>query len=143
VQASPLQMALVAAAVDNSGVAMEPYIVQRVLNADLSVVSEAHPQQLSQAVSDATAAELKQMMLGVVQHGTGTQAAVAGLSVGGKTGTAVTSDDRRPYAWFVAFADELDVAVCVFIEDAEIPATDIAGGTVAAPVARAVIEALK
>lgn len=143
VQASPLQMALVAAAIDNSGVVMEPYIVQRVLNADLSVVSEAHPQQLSQAVSDSTAAELKQMMLGVVQRGTGWRAAVDGLSVGGKTGTAVTSDERRPYAWFVAFADELDVAVCVFIEDAEIPATDIAGGLVAAPVAKAVIEALK
>jgi peptidoglycan glycosyltransferase len=63
--------------------------------------------------------------------------------VGGKTGTARTSADRNPYAWFTAWADDPSVAVCAFVEDADIPATEIAGGAVAAPIAKAVIEALR
>ncbi len=143
VAASPLQMAMVAAAVANDGIVMEPYLVERVLSADLAVISQTRPRQHSTAVSEVVAAELRDMMVSVVENGTGRRAQVEGLTVGGKTGTAVTDEKRRPYAWFVAFAEELDLAVCVFIEDAEIPATDIAGGILAAPIARSVIEAVR
>ncbi len=143
VAASPLQMAMVAAAVANDGVVMEPHLVERVVSADLAVISQTRPRQHSTAVSEVVAAELQAMMVSVVENGTGRRAQVDGVTVGGKTGTAVTEEGRRPYAWFVAFAEELDLAVCVFIEDAEIPATDIAGGVLAAPIAKAVIESVR
>lgn len=143
VAATPLQMAVVAAAIANDGVVMEPYIVNRVLNADLSVVRTAETSQRSVAVSKSTAAQLQEMMLGVVESGTGTRAQISGLTIGGKTGTAHSDNERRPYAWFVSYAEELDLAVAVFVEDAEIPTSDIAGGRVAAPIAKAVFEAVK
>ena len=143
VAASPLQMALVSAAIANDGVVMDPYLVARVLNSDLLVTSQTRAQQQSVALSSENAAALREMMVSVVQQGTGHRAQIPGVTVGGKTGTARSSNDRRPYAWFTAWAGDPKVAVCVFIEDAEIPATDIAGGTLAAPIAKAVIEALR
>ena len=143
VAASPLQMALVSASIANDGVVMDPYIVARVLDNDLSVTSQTRGQQQSVALSSENAAALRKMMVSVVQQGTGHRAQIQGVTVGGKTGTARSSNDRRPYAWFTAWADDPKVAVCVFIEDAEIPATDIAGGILAAPIAKAVIEALR
>ncbi|MEA5055780.1 MAG: penicillin-binding transpeptidase domain-containing protein [Propionicimonas sp.] len=144
VAASPLQMALVAAAVANDGVVMKPYLVQRVVSADLTtVISDTRPSQASNALGASDAAGLRQMMISVVENGTGSRAQVDGITVGGKTGTAHSDNVRRPYAWFIAFAEELDLAVCVFVEDAEIPATDIAGGRLAAPIAKAVIEAMR
>jgi peptidoglycan glycosyltransferase len=142
-QATPLQMAMVSGAVANGGVVMDPYIVGVVRDARLDVVSRTRPQQQSVALSDSNAQELQQMMVEVVQNGTGFRAQVPGVTVGGKTGTARTSADRNPYAWFTAWADDPSVAVCVFIEDAEIPSTEIAGGKLAAPIAKAVIEALR
>lgn len=143
VAASPLQMAMVAAAAANDGVVMEPFIVERILGSDLQVLSKTRPQQLSVAMSSSNAAELRTMMEAVVTGGTGWRAQVPGLTIGGKTGTAHSDNVRNPYAWFVAYAEELDVAVGVFIEDAEIGAGEIAGGVVAAPVAKSVIEALQ
>jgi peptidoglycan glycosyltransferase len=143
VAASPLQMAMVAAAIANDGVVMEPYLVESVVTHDLRVISQTTPRQHGTAVSESVAGSLHDMMVSVVQHGTGRRAQIPGLTIGGKTGTAVTGEGRRPYAWFTAFAEELDLAVCVFIEDAEIPATDIAGGTLAAPIAKAVIQAMR
>ena len=143
VAATPLQMALVAAAVANGGVVMEPYLVESVVTHDLRVISQTQPRQHGTALSASAADALHDMMVSVVQNGTGRRAQIPGLTVGGKTGTAVPDENRRPYAWFTAFADELDIAVCVFIEDAEIPATDIAGGTLAAPIAKAVMEAMR
>ncbi|MCL1838777.1 MAG: penicillin-binding protein 2 [Propionibacteriaceae bacterium] len=143
VAATPLQMAMVAAAIANDGVVMEPYLVNRILRDDLSVISEATPSQASIAVSSTTAAQLRQMMVGVVESGTGQRAKISGVEVGGKTGTAVTDRVRTPYAWFVAYAKEYGVAVAVFIEDANVSASEVAGGRVSAPVAKAVLEALK
>ncbi len=143
VAATPLQMAMVAAAVANDGVVMAPYLVENVRGADLQVLSQTRPQQLSVALSAGNAAKLKQMMVEVVTSGTGTAAQIAGVEVGGKTGTAHSDNVRAPYAWFISFADDPSIAVCVFVQDAEMPTTDIAGGRVAAPIARAVIEALR
>lgn len=143
VAASPLQMAMVSAAIANNGVVMEPYIVNRVLDRQLVVTSQTSPKEHSVALTSENAAALRQMMVNVVEHGTGYRAQISGVTVGGKTGTAHSDNERRPYAWFTAWADDPSVAVCAFVEDAEIPATDIAGGSVAAPIAKAVIEALR
>jgi peptidoglycan glycosyltransferase len=143
VAASPLQMAMVSAAIANNGVEMEPYLVQRVLDSDLRVVNQTAPKQRSQPISATTSALMKEMMVGVVEGGTGYRAKIPGVTVGGKTGTANSDNVRRPYAWFTAWADNPHVAVCVFVEDAEIASSEIAGGRVSAPIAKAVIEALR
>lgn len=143
VAATPLQMAMVAAAVRNDGIVMQPYLVESVRSADLQLLSQTRPAQLSLANSAANAAKLRQMMVGVVENGTGWRAQIAGVTVGGKTGTANSDNVRTPYAWFIAWADDPEVALCVFVQDAEMEATDVAGGRVAAPIAKAVIEALR
>jgi peptidoglycan glycosyltransferase len=143
VAATPLQMAMVAATIANDGKVMQPYLVERVLSADLAVIHEARPSQAGIAVSQSTATQLRQMMVSVVESGTGYRAQIKGVEVGGKTGTAKTDGERLPYAWFVAYAKEYNSAVAVFIEDANISVSEVAGGRVSAPVAKAVLEALK
>jgi len=87
---------------------------------------------------------LTTMMVDVVNNGTGRPGRIDGVQVAGKTGTAQTSKERPPFAWFTAFAPANDpkVAVAVLIEDANIPRNDIAGGTLAAPIAKKVMEAV-
>jgi peptidoglycan glycosyltransferase len=84
------------------------------------------------------------MMEAVVSGGTGTAAQIAGVRVAGKTGTAQSAQGRAPYAWFTSFApaDNPQVAVAVLIEDANIPSRDVYGGRVAAPVAKAIMQAV-
>lgn len=142
-KATPLQMAMVSAAVANGGVVMDPYVVSEVLDSDLRVVSKTKGQQQSVALSKGDAAELADMMVNAVQNGTGTAAQIPGVEVGGKTGTAITNASRSPYAWFTSWADDPAVAVCVFVEDANMSRSEIAGGRVAAPIAKSVIEALR
>ena len=83
------------------------------------------------------------MMVHVVESGTGQRAQVRGTTVGGKTGTAQSDPERPPYAWFIGFAQDPDVAIAVFIEDAQVQRSDIAGGRLAGPVFAAVVEALQ
>jgi penicillin-binding protein A len=143
VAASPLQMAMVSAAIGNDGVLMDPYVVSSVRSADLKPIETHKPQQLSTAMTAEHASELQQMMAEVVSNGTGHNAQIPGVEVAGKTGTAQSDPKRKPFAWFTSFApvDDPAVAVAVIIEDANIPRSDIAGGRLAAPIAKAVMQA--
>ncbi|MGH8776956.1 MAG: peptidoglycan D,D-transpeptidase FtsI family protein [Jiangellaceae bacterium] len=145
VRATPLQMAMVSAAIANDGDLMDPYLVQEVRAPDLELLDQTEPRVLSWAVSTETAQEITDMMVNVVDRGTGENAQIDGVQVAGKTGTAESAPERPPYAWFTSFApaDDPQVAVAVVIEDApDTEATDIAGGRLAAPVARAVMQAV-
>ena len=144
VRVTPLQMAMVAAAIANGGQLMEPYLVQTVRTADLDVVSKASPSVLSTAVSPTTATALRDMMIGVVENGTGTAAKIPGIQVAGKTGTAQTTDNSAPHAWFTAFApaDAPRVAVAVIVEHGGTLGNEATGGRVAAPIAKAVMQAV-
>jgi penicillin-binding protein A len=143
VAASPLQMAMVSAGIANDGVVMDPYIVSMVQAPDLKPLETTKPTVLARAMSASHARELQQMMVTVVNSGTGTNAQIPGVQVGGKTGTAQSDPKRKPFAWFTAFApaDDPQVAVAVIVEDANIPRNEIAGGRLAAPIARNVMEA--
>ena len=143
VAASPLQMAMVSAAIANDGVLMDPYVVSMVQAPDLKPIETHRPEVLSTPLNPEHAAALQQMMGVVVDSGTGRAAQISGVEVGGKTGTAQSDPRRKPFAWFTSFAplDDPKVAVAVIVEDADIPRDDIAGGRVAAPIAKAVMEA--
>ena len=137
---TPLQMAMVAGAVANEGMAMAPRLMTRIVDRGGSVVQRGEPEELGQVISPTNAAELAAMMEDVVREGTGTRAALSGVgvTVAGKTGTAESDDPDRNQAWFIGFAPAEDpsVAVAVVIED-----TPSTGGEAAAPVAAAVMEA--
>lgn len=134
VSATPLQMAALAGAIANDGLLMEPYVVQEVRNANQRVVSSHRPTERGTAMPAANAVLLQQMMVHVVQQGTGTQAQLAGLTVGGKTGTAETSPGAPSHSWFTGFVAEKNVAVAVFLAEET--------NQTATPVARAVMEAV-
>ncbi len=135
---TPLQMAMVAAGVANSGVVMRPYVVQRVTAPGGGTVTRTKPHKYKRAMKTTTAAALNQMMQAVVTGGTGTAAQIPGIKVAGKTGTAETGG-RLNTTWFVAFApaDAPRVAVAVVLQD-----QTGAGGTTAAPIAKAIMESL-
>src|SRR5262249_32292797 len=102
VGANPLQMALVASAIANHGVEMVPHLVREVRDQSGSVVEQVTPEEYGQPISPQTAAEMTQMMVSVVQSGTGTAAQIPGVQVAGKTGTA-QHPGGNPDAWFVCF----------------------------------------
>lgn len=143
VRVTPLQMAMVAAGVANDGVVMKPYLVQSVIGSDLSVIEQTEPAELSQAVSPDVAAQLQRMMVAVVEDGSGERAAIDGVSVAGKTGTAQHGEGRKAHAWFISFApaDDPRIAVAVIAEDGGVAGNEAGGGRVAAPIAKAMMEA--
>jgi peptidoglycan glycosyltransferase len=135
VLATPLQMALVAAGVADAGRVMKPYLVQRVTTPSGAVLQRAQPSLWTTATTPATAQTMNVMMQQVVNAGTGTAAALSGIQVAGKTGTAQRGNSN--VAWFIAFAPANDpkIAVAVTIEN-----TQFTGGDVAAPLAAQVIK---
>ena len=144
VATTPLQMAMVAGGIANGGDVMRPYIVKTLRAPNLRVLEETEPERLSQAMSSANAAQLSSMMVSTVERGTATSARIPGVDVGGKTGTAQSTADRPPYAWFVSMApaDDPEVAVAVVVESSSTVRSEIAGGRLAGPIARSVMEAV-
>lgn len=134
--ATPLQMAMVASAVANEGRIQRPYVVVRVRSRSGDIVRQTRPETLYRAMSADVAQQISDMMRSVVEEGTGTAAALSGLSVAGKTGTAEVPGGNM--AWFIGFAPANDptVAVAVRVED-----TTNTGGAVAAPIAAQVMRA--
>jgi peptidoglycan glycosyltransferase len=144
VRVSPLQMAMVSAAIAQGGQVMRPQLISRVLAPDLTVISRPSPESLGEAVSGETAAQLTTMMQAVVTGGTGQRAQIAGVDVAGKTGTAEQGKNQPPHAWFTGFAPvgNPQVAVAVVVEDGGTLGDAASGGRVAAPIARKVMEAV-
>ena len=143
VRATALNMAQVTAAIANSGTTMAPYLVEAIESPDLTTLRTTSPVTFERrAMSQVNAASLMSMMVGVVNNGTGSNARIPGVEVGGKTGTAQTGEGRRNIAWFVAAApaDDPEVAVAVMIEDAG--TNEVSGNQLAAPIARDVIAAV-
>ncbi|MGW1539511.1 penicillin-binding transpeptidase domain-containing protein [Streptomyces sp. NPDC002309] len=146
--ATPLQMAMVAAAVANDGTLMKPYMVDKLQAPDVDTIEQTDPEELSEPLSSDNARILQSMMETVVDKGTGGNAKIDGVTVGGKTGTAQHGIDNseKPYAWFISYAKLPDgsspVAVAVVVEDQEADRGDISGGGLAAPIAKSVMEAV-
>jgi peptidoglycan glycosyltransferase len=137
---TPMQMALVAAAVANNGTIMEPHLVKEVRNPSGKLVTRTHPEVWTHAMKPATAAILNTFMQAVVTGGTGTAAAIPGVKVAGKTGTAETSESHVYTAWFIFFApaDNPQVAGAVVLEHQ----LNGFGGSVAAPIAKQLMQAI-
>ncbi|MFD8059886.1 peptidoglycan D,D-transpeptidase FtsI family protein [Streptomyces cyaneofuscatus] len=146
---TPMQMAMVTAALANDGKLMQPYIVEELKGPDLSTLETNNPAEMSQAVSPETAKKVQEMMEHTAKEGSAQRALIDGVTVGGKTGTAqrgVNVRDEVPYGWFVSYAktdDGRSVAVAVFIDptDMDISRSDISGGRLGAPIAKKVMEA--
>jgi penicillin-binding protein A len=140
IQATPLQMALVAATVANGGTLIKPRLTDRVVRKDGRIRERVEPDRQARVMKPETAAALTQMMSRVVEEGTGTNAALAGIQVAGKTGTAEVGANRElTDPWFIGFGplDDPQVAVAVVLER-----TTGQGGTVAAPIAKQVMQTL-
>jgi penicillin-binding protein A len=136
VTVTPLEMALVAEGVANGGVIMEPHVVTQIQNADGTTVKTIDPTQWKTCMPAPVASTLTQMMIQVVQRGTGTAAQIPGVAVAGKTGTAQPGAGN-PHAWFIAFApaDAPRYAVAVIVEHGGSFGSEATGGAVAAPIA--------
>jgi peptidoglycan glycosyltransferase len=138
-------MAMVASGIAAHGNVYKPYLVDQVQAPDLTVLWQAPTTKLhSNVLSPSVADDLTQMMVNVVDRGTGSAARIAGVQVAGKTGTAQSAPNRPPYAWFVSFApaDNPQVAVAVLVQDAGVDRNSITGNGLAAPIARAVMQAV-
>jgi penicillin-binding protein A len=143
VLATPLQMALVAATVANGGEVPRPRLVREVIDPSGGVVELMEPEMLGSAMSTDTARETTEMMVAVVATGTGVAAQMPGVEVAGKTGTSQTIEGANPHAWFIAFAPANDpqLAVAVIVENGGEVGSEATGGALAAPIAKAVLEA--
>ncbi|MFD5446924.1 peptidoglycan D,D-transpeptidase FtsI family protein [Streptomyces sp. NPDC003470] len=145
--ATPLQMAMVTSAIANNGTLMKPYMVDELQAPNLDTIEKTDPQEMSKPLSAENAQILQSMMETVVKDGTGTNAQIDGVTVGGKTGTAQhgVENSENPYAWFISYAKTdggSPVAVAVVIEDENASRDDISGGGLAAPIAKNVMEAV-
>ncbi len=144
VRVSPLQMALVSAAISNDGVMMKPNLIESVISANLSVLEQFQPEVLAQPITASTANSLKKMMIKGVDSGVASNASVSGYKVAGKTGTAENGLGERVTLWFTGFAPANDprVAIALVIEDGGGMDSGASGNGTAAPVARKFFQAV-
>ncbi|MEO8528858.1 MAG: penicillin-binding transpeptidase domain-containing protein [Pseudolysinimonas sp.] len=144
VRVSPLQMAMVSAALANGGTLMSPNVVEGIVAPDLTPIQSFQPQVYSQAVSSATAATMRDLMVANVASGVASGARISGVDVGGKTGTAENGPGEPYTLWFTGFAPANDpqVAIAVVIEDGGGRGQSGFGNSLAAPVAKKVMEAV-
>lgn len=143
-RATVTQMAMVSAAVANGGVLMKPNIIELVQSSNLAVLYQPRDEIASQTMSAGTAALVNQMMVDAVANGVSSNAQISGISVAGKTGTAQNGEDAPYTLWFTGFApaDNPQVAVAVVIADGGGKGQNGRGNSLAAPVARKVMEAV-
>ncbi|MGW2204524.1 peptidoglycan D,D-transpeptidase FtsI family protein [Streptomyces sp. NPDC001774] len=147
VTATPLQIAMVSAAIANDGLMAAPHMVSKVVDSDGDTLDSFEDGDTRRVVSSSTAEQLRSAMVTVVDKGTGTNAAIGGAEVGGKTGTAQHGENnsRTPYAWFTSYAKDADtgkeVAVAVLIEDSGAARSEVSGNRLAAPVAQKMMKA--
>ena len=143
---TPLQMAMISQAIANNGVMMQPQLVDRIRNAELEIIHEFSPSQLRVSVTTSTASALRAMMDDAVNApgATGGAARIAGVSVAGKTGTAEWREGYAPHTWFTGFApvDNPRVAIAVVVEEGGALGMAGTGGSVAAPIASQVLQAV-
>jgi penicillin-binding protein A len=139
-QVTPLQMAMVAATIANHGIEMRPHLIERIVSPGGKTITHLKLERLAQPIKRQTADELTHMMELAVQGGTGTPAQIPGIRVAGKTGTAETGRADINTTWFAAFApaDAPRIAIAVVVENQR----GGFGGTIAAPIAKQVMEAL-
>jgi peptidoglycan glycosyltransferase len=133
---TPLQMASVAQTIANGGVRMEPYLVQKGYDADGRTTIDHSPKEAARVISAQTAAQLTEMMKQVVREGTGTAAALTGVDVAGKTGTAELNNNGLNDLWFIGFAGRHAVAAVVERSQGG------TGGPVVGPIVKQVLGAL-
>ncbi|MEU4349845.1 penicillin-binding protein 2 [Streptomyces sp. NPDC023838] len=147
VTATPLQMAMVSAAMANDGVMASPHMVSQVTDADGTALQSYPDSDGKRIMSSDTARQLRAAMVTVVEDGTGSNAKVSGAEVGGKTGTAQhgVGNSKTPYAWFTSYAKDSssgkEVAVAVLIEDSGAARSEVSGNGLAAPVAQKMMRA--
>ncbi len=134
-EASCLQMALIAAAIANDGKIMKPRIVDKIVDYNNSIIRKEPEKTWLRPISKETADKITIMMEKVVESGTGRNAQIQGIKVAGKTGTAELENNKEPHSWFIAFAPSEDpqLAIAVMIENGG------SGGKVSAPIARDII----
>jgi len=141
---TPMQMAMVSAAVANGGVQLRPTLVERIIAPDLSIIQSPEPTVYTRAISPEVAATLTGMMVNGVASGAASNARISGVSVAGKTGTAENGDGVPYTLWFTGFApaDDPQVAVAVVVENGGGFGQSSFGNAVAAPIAKKVLEAV-
>ncbi|MEV6116796.1 penicillin-binding transpeptidase domain-containing protein [Streptomyces sp. NPDC052109] len=148
VTATPLQMAMVSAAIANGGKLVSPHMVSQITDSGGDVLQNYDDSADSkEIVSSSTAEQLQSAMETVVKDGTGTNALIDGVTVGGKTGTAQHGENnsKTPYAWFTSFGKSdssgKEVAVAVMVEQSDAARSEVSGNGLAAPVAKAMMQA--
>jgi cell division protein FtsI/penicillin-binding protein 2 len=148
VTATPLQMAMVSAAIANGGKLVSPHMVSQITDSGGDVLKDYDDSAgTREIVSSSTAEQLRSAMQTVVEQGTGTNAKISGVTVGGKTGTAQhgENNDQSPYAWFTSYGKSdstgKEIAVAVVVEQSDAARSEISGNGLAAPVAKAMMKA--
>ena len=141
VRVTPLQVAMMSAAIANNGDLMRPNLVDSIIAPNLRVLQGFEPAVYSSPVSPSTARDLTRMMVGNVSQGVASNAAIVGINVAGKTGTAETGIDTGRSFWFTGFApaEAPQVVVAVVVEGDR---SEGSGNSVAAPIARKIMEAV-